>query len=108
MNALNNVRLCKHQKVIIAFDVAWPVFKTLTAIISFLKLMPLDHGAHGAIDDQDPFFQTLLNCFHAALLLFFKAVYVDEQYRTLKCAIRQRPINATLPIVVTISDSIIL
>jgi hypothetical protein len=42
--------------------------------------------------------------FHAALLLFFKAIYVDEQYRTVKCS----PNGGTMSIVVTIADFIIM
>src|ERR1044072_9494218 len=82
MNAFNDVGLSKHQKVVVAFEVAGPIFKTFSPVIGFFKLMALDHGSHSAVNDQDSFLKALLYCFHAALLLFSIAVFVDEQGRS--------------------------
>ncbi|CAJ1779925.1 hypothetical protein LMCDFJHI_02900 [Aeromonas salmonicida] len=48
----------QHQQVVVALDVGMPVGKPLTAIIRLAQLVALDHGAHGPVDDQDPFLET--------------------------------------------------
>ncbi len=48
----------QHQQVIVALDVGVPVGEARAAIIGLTELVALDHGAHGAIDDQDPLLET--------------------------------------------------
>jgi hypothetical protein len=43
----------QHQQVVVALHVAGPVGETGAAIIRFLQLVTLDHGAHGPIQDED-------------------------------------------------------
>jgi hypothetical protein len=53
----------QNQQVVVALDVAWPVGETFAAIVFFLQAIALDHGAHTAIENQDPLFESLLECF---------------------------------------------
>jgi hypothetical protein len=36
-------------------------------------MVTLDHGSHGTINDQNPFLQTILDCFHDYSVLANKA-----------------------------------
>ena len=53
VDVLDDLRLRQYQEVVVALDVARPVRKALAAIARLIQLVALDHGAHGAIDDQD-------------------------------------------------------
>ena len=55
VNAADHVRARQHQQVVVAFYVAGPVGKALAAIVGFLQLVALDHGAHAAVENQDAF-----------------------------------------------------
>ena len=54
--ARNHFGLRQHQNIVIAFDVLWPVFKTLTAKIRFRQIVALYHRAHTAVQQQDALF----------------------------------------------------
>jgi hypothetical protein len=75
VDTFDDGRLRQDQQVIVALQVGRPVFETFAAIIPLFQLMPLDHGSHRSVDDQDTFFQAILNTFtyvHTILLFFRK------------------------------------
>ncbi len=43
----------EHEQIVVAFDVALPVLEAHAAIAVLVQLVALDHGAHGAVDDED-------------------------------------------------------
>ena len=45
------------SRSLLPFKSTRPVGKTLATILGLTELMPLDHGAHGPIQDQDAFGQ---------------------------------------------------
>ena len=53
VNVADDLRLGQHQQVIVALDIHMPVGKALATIIRLLEFVALDHGAHGAIQDED-------------------------------------------------------
>ncbi|MCY1351327.1 hypothetical protein D9M69_375900 [compost metagenome] len=60
LDGLDHVRAGQQQQVVVAFYVAWPVGEAGTAVVLFLQLVALDHGAHAAVEDQDALFERLL------------------------------------------------
>ena len=50
MNINNDFRLCDAEQVIVSFYIAVPVGKPFAAVIGFLQPMPLNHGAHSAVN----------------------------------------------------------
>ncbi|MNO63032.1 hypothetical protein D3C76_537230 [compost metagenome] len=48
----------QYQQIVVALDVGMPVGEALAAVIRFAEPVPLDHGAHGTVDDQDPLLET--------------------------------------------------
>jgi hypothetical protein len=55
VNAGNDRRLCERQQIIVALLVAGMAVKPMTVVGVRIQPMRLDHGAHGAIQDQDAF-----------------------------------------------------
>ena len=53
VDAADDLRLGQHQQVVVALQVAGPVGKALAPVIRLLQPVPLDHGAHGTVQDQD-------------------------------------------------------
>ena len=53
VNGGNDLGLGQHQQVVIAFQIALPVGKTLTAKVALFQTVALDHGAHAAIQHQN-------------------------------------------------------
>jgi hypothetical protein len=49
----DDVRLGQGQQVIVALEVAGPVLEPFATVVCFLQPVGLDHGAHGAIEDED-------------------------------------------------------
>ena len=52
MDFFNDLRLCQGKKVIITFNVTGKILKAFPPVLTFGELMFLDHGPHGAIEDQ--------------------------------------------------------
>ena len=50
MNAGDDVRLGDGQQIVVALKIAVPVREPRTAKIGFAQMMPLNHGAHGAVE----------------------------------------------------------
>ena len=53
MNALNQLGPRQRQQVVIALQVAAVIAETLAPVVGFLKPFGLDHGPHGAVDNQN-------------------------------------------------------
>ena len=60
VQAADQGRLRQRQQVVVAAQVAAPAAKTLAAELLLGKALALDHGAHGAVEDQDPLFEQRL------------------------------------------------
>ena len=67
MNIENDMWLRKYQEIIVSTHIMMMIAEhrmkfagtcTASAKILFLQRMSLNHGAHGAIDDQDAFFKS--------------------------------------------------
>jgi len=52
--------LREREQVVVAAQVASPAAEALAAELLFRQALSLDHGAHGAIEDQDAVLQQLL------------------------------------------------
>jgi len=61
VNAGDHVGPGQNQQIVVALDVGRPVGKALATVIRLGQIMPLDHGAHAAIQDQDALLQVFLN-----------------------------------------------
>ncbi|MCY1284935.1 hypothetical protein D9M70_338560 [compost metagenome] len=60
LDGLDHVRAAQQQQVVVALHVARPVGEAGAAVVLFLQLVALDHGAHAAVEDQDALFERLL------------------------------------------------
>ena len=57
----DDLRLGQHQQVVVALEVAArQSAKRCAAVIGLAQLVALDHGAHGAVQDQDALLQLLV------------------------------------------------
>ncbi len=57
VNGCDDGRLRQRQQLVIAFDVVREAGKARAAIGRLIQPVLLDHGAHGAVKDQDAAFQ---------------------------------------------------
>ena len=53
MDGPNDVGLGQDEQVVVALQVARPVGEALAAEVGLGQLVLLDHGAHGAVEDED-------------------------------------------------------
>jgi len=53
VDVLDDLWLGQHEEIVVALHVARPIGEAGPAIVGFLELVTLDHGAHGAVDDED-------------------------------------------------------
>ena len=53
MDGTDDLRLGERQKIVIAFEIVRKIGEARAAIIRFVELVALDHGAHGAIQQQN-------------------------------------------------------
>ncbi len=53
MDAADDVRPGQDEQVVVALQVAGLVGEALAAEVRLVQLVALDHGAHGAVEDQD-------------------------------------------------------
>src|SRR5262245_38864162 len=53
MNLFDDLRLRQAKQVVIALQIAWPVFESLAPIVGFFKLVTLNHCAHRAVNDNN-------------------------------------------------------
>ncbi|CAE6725786.1 hypothetical protein NSPZN2_100092 [Nitrospira defluvii] len=53
MDRLDHRRLRDVEEVVVPLEVLVPLLKSCPAKRGFVQLVPLDHGAHGTIEDQD-------------------------------------------------------
>ena len=53
MNLGNHLRTGDREQLVVAFDVVGEVGQPLAAVVGLGELVALDHGAHGAVEDQD-------------------------------------------------------
>ena len=49
----DDVRLGQHEQVVVALEVAWVILEARATIACLVELIALNHGAHGAVEDQD-------------------------------------------------------
>ena len=55
MDLADDVGLGEEQDLVVALEIlAGPVLEAVAAVLGFAELVTLDHGAHGAIDDDKP------------------------------------------------------
>ena len=59
MNAPDQIRARQGEQVIVPLEQLRPVGKALATVVSLLQLLVLDHGAHGAIEQQNPLRESL-------------------------------------------------
>jgi hypothetical protein len=69
MNAHDNVGLGKAEQVVVAFEIAGPMFEPIAAVVGFGEFVALNHGAHGAIDDEYAFAEFFAYVAHSLLLM---------------------------------------
>jgi hypothetical protein len=61
----DDLRLGQHQKVVVAPEILGPVPEALSAVVGLAEPMSLDHGAHGAIQDENSLGEYRLEPGHA-------------------------------------------
>ena len=59
VDAGDDVRAHEREQVVVALEVARGVGETFAAVVGFAQLVALDQGAHGAVEHQDAFRQSL-------------------------------------------------
>ena len=53
MDVVNDIWLSNGQQIVIALDIAMPVGEFLAPVIFLFQFVPLDHGAHCAIQNEN-------------------------------------------------------
>jgi hypothetical protein len=76
MNAFDDMRLCKAQQIIIAFQIGRPVLEPFAAVIFFSKAVALYHGAHGTVYNKNALLEFFFN---AHVCSFFNREYTKPQ-----------------------------
>ena len=51
----DDLGLGEAEQIVVALQFPGPIGEALAAILSFVELMPLNHGAHGTVQQQDAF-----------------------------------------------------
>ena len=58
MDALDDVRLCRGEQVVVADEIVRPILESLAAVARLVRPVALDRRAHRAVDDHDPLTQS--------------------------------------------------
>jgi hypothetical protein len=53
VNVFDDLGFGQHQQVVAALEIVWPVLEPLATERGFIKPVLLDHGAHGAVENDD-------------------------------------------------------
>ncbi len=53
MDLADDLGLAEHQQIVVALEIVGVVLEALAAIAGLVKLVALNHGAHGAIENED-------------------------------------------------------
>lgn len=53
MDRLDDGRLRDVEEIVVPLEILGPLLKSCPAKGGFVQLVPLDHGAHGTVEDQD-------------------------------------------------------
>src|SRR5690606_16486938 len=67
MDIANDIWLGEAQQVVVALEVAVELPETVAAIILFCQAIPLDHGAHAAIQEQNALLQDFMKALNALM-----------------------------------------
>ena len=59
MNPGDDIGAGNAEQLIVALDVGMVLREALSAVVRLLQVFGLDHGSHGAVDDQDALLQGL-------------------------------------------------
>ena len=59
MDVADHLRLGQAEQLIVALDVLVKIFEALAPVLSLGELEALDHGAHGAVEDDKALAQDL-------------------------------------------------
>ena len=86
MNFFDHLGFGEGEEVIVAFDVLVPIGKFLTTIIFFPEFVALDHGAHGAINDQDAAFAGSIQAVFADGVLALFCVFCTHDVASVFCS----------------------
>ena len=78
MNVANHIRARETEQFIVALDVFGKVFEALTTVIGLAQFEALNHGAHGAIENGNAFFQNGWQGLGAGVVQRFHALIVKN------------------------------
>ena len=56
----DDLRLRERQEIVVALEVAREILEALAAIAGFVQFVALDHGAHGAVQNDDALIEQFL------------------------------------------------
>ena len=68
MDVAHQPRLRERKQVVVAAQLARPVAEARAAVVLFGETRALDHGAHGAVQEEDPFAQQRFECHQSGRL----------------------------------------
>ena len=84
MDFVHYLGTCNAEEIVIPFQVGRPVRKMLSAVICFRQFVSLEHGAHGAVQDEDAFFYSLFqqvcSCIHIKFNMSMHAAGWQMEY----------------------------
>ena len=79
VNIANHIGARQAEQFVVALDVFGKVFESLTAVIGLAQFKALNHGAHGAIENGNAFFQNGWQGFGAGVVQVFHGAIVENQ-----------------------------
>ncbi len=69
----DDLGLRQHQQLVVALLLVLVVAEAVPAVVVLFQAVPLDHGAHGAVQDQDPGGEGLVKCLDSRVHAFSPA-----------------------------------
>ena len=64
VDGAHDLRSGQTEEVIIALQRMWKIPEAIAAVTAFVETIPLDHGSHGPVDDEDTLLQCSFNRMH--------------------------------------------
>ena len=78
VNVANDIGACQAEQFVVALDVFGEVFESLSTVIGLAQFEALNHGAHGAIENGNAFFQNGWQSLGAGVVQRFHTLIVKN------------------------------
>ncbi len=88
MDLANHIRLRQGEQIVVSLQVNMPVLEAFTMVFFGAKILSLNHGAHGTVENENAFLQGLLQFIHetdSVIFFEFSPLFYHETPCTPMC-----------------------